>query len=258
MSKPSISVIGAGNVATSLVPALLKSGYPIKLLAARTEKHLKDLAKRHNLPYTTDITATSADVIIICTSDNSIEKVAATLPSKPNQLVLHTAGSVSLNTISQYHAHSGVLYPLQTFSAERTIPFSEVPLCIETHQKSDFVQINAIATSISQKVRTIDSSERLKIHTAAVFVCNFTNLMYSYGADIMENAGLDFEILRPLIEETTRKATTHNPKKVQTGPALRMDTSTMEMHEKQLDEPMAKIYKVLSQWIIEFFNPKNR
>ncbi|MFO7863905.1 MAG: DUF2520 domain-containing protein [Salinivirgaceae bacterium] len=258
MSKPTISVIGAGNVATSLVPALLKSGYPIKQLAARTEKNVKSLAIRHNLPYTTDITTISGQIIIICTNDNSIEKIAATLPSKPNQLVLHTAGSISLAAISKYHAHCGVLYPLQTFSSERTISFSEVPLCIEIYRKIDFELINELATSLSGRVKTIDSSERLKIHTAAVFVCNFTNLMYSYGADIMENAGLNFEILRPLIEETARKATMHNPKEVQTGPALRMDTSTMEKHKKQLDAPMAEKYKVLSQWIIDFFKPESR
>ena len=66
-----------------------------------------------------------------------------------------------------------------------------------------------------------------------------------------ENASLPFDVLRPLIEETARKAVeaTH-PRGVQTGPAVRGDFSVAERHTKMLgDEHKAQIYKLLTEYI---------
>lgn len=94
-----------------------------------------------------------------------------------------------------------------------------------------------------------DSAQRSRIHLAAVFACNFANHMYAIGEEVARRAGLDFEVLKPLVAETAAKACdARSPRDVQTGPAVRNDTPTMERHLALLDgEPtLQEIYTQIS------------
>lgn len=250
----SISVIGNGNVAFSLIPALIKANYTIDFLVGRNLEHLQPLASQYDISFTNDYNLIESEIVIITVSDNAIETVSSHLTAKSNKLVLHTAGSVSLDILTKNHSSCGVLYPLQTFSKTRPIDIGTVPLCIEGSGKTELAIIQNLAQNLSSSVTQISSSERLSIHTAAVFVSNFTNLMYTYGAKIMEDTGLDFNILRPLIQETAQKVMQLSPAEAQTGPALRNDTNTLMLHNKQLNEAFTKKYNTLTAWIQEFYN----
>ena len=61
-----------------------------------------------------------------------------------------------------------------------------------------------------------------------------------------------FEILKPLIKETAEKVMTLTPEAAQTGPAKRIDSSTIQTHLDFLsDTNQKKIYEILTQSIIE-------
>jgi predicted short-subunit dehydrogenase-like oxidoreductase (DUF2520 family) len=85
------------------------------------------------------------------------------------------------------------------------------------------------------------------LHLCAVFVCNFVNHLYHIGASLSEKHQVPFELLMPLIEETTNKIKYLHPKEAQTGPAKRGDESTMQAHLELLDDELLKtIYKTIS------------
>lgn len=252
-NNKSVSVIGNGNVAHSLIPSIISAGYTIDYVAGRNTDKLKAIANQHNLSHTTDYSKLSSNIIIISVSDNAIESIVKELKTKPNQLVLHTAGSVALETIKQHHSHCGILYPLQTFSKKRILSFRSVPICIESSDEKALEIISNLANKLSDYVTYLSSQERLSVHTAAVFVSNFSNLMYTYGAKILTNHGIDFNILRPLIQETAQKVMILPPVQAQTGPALRRDTKTIELHQNQLVGKMKDVYLTLTQWIQEQF-----
>ena len=70
----------------------------------------------------------------------------------------------------------------------------------------------------------------------------------------MAQAELDYDMLKPLIEETAAKAiATDNPRKVQTGPAVRGDKGVCDRHIAMLDddEQKQKIYKDITESIWE-------
>src|SRR5690606_18219747 len=92
------------------------------------------------------------------------------------------------------------------------------------------LRLEELAGSLSKRVFQCDSKQRLSLHTAAVFACNFTNHFYAIAADILNKHGLDFDLIRPLILETAQKVMENQPKEVQTGPAVRNDIRTMEKH----------------------------
>ena len=62
-----------------------------------------------------------------------------------------------------------------------------------------------IAKSISSNIHLIDSIQRSKIHVAAVISCNFSNHMLSIAEHLMSKNNLDFNLLKPLIEQTFKK-----------------------------------------------------
>ena len=162
---------------------------------------------------------------------------------------MHTSGATSLDVLDAKN-RKGVFYPLQTFSKNKEIDFSIVPLCLEAENTFDFRVLETVAKSISNAVFAINSDQRKALHVAAVFVNNFTNHLYHIGKEICGEHQVPFEILRPLIQETAEKINTLDPVDAQTGPAKRNDTNTIAAHLDYLtNENQKNIYKLITQSI---------
>jgi len=189
-----------------------------------------------------------ADLYIISVSDNAIAKVSSQLPFK-NRLVVHTSGSVPIDSLDTKNRR-GIFYPLQTFTKNKAVDFSQIPICLESENDSDFDLLEKVAQSISNNVFKSNEKQRKALHISAVFVNNFVNEMYRIGNEICDENKIPFEILKPLILETVNKVMTLSPKEAQTGPAKRNDTQTIEAHLDFLsNENHATIYKILTQSI---------
>jgi predicted short-subunit dehydrogenase-like oxidoreductase (DUF2520 family) len=91
------------------------------------------------------------------------------------------------------------------------------------------------------------------LHLSAVFACNFANAMYTASARLLEEHGLSFEAMLPLIDETARKVHTLHPSEAQTGPAVRYDKNVIDKHLALLDDhPLYKeLYELTSRIIHE-------
>ncbi|UMB54489.1 DUF2520 domain-containing protein [Lutibacter sp. A64] len=249
-----ISIIGGGNVAYHLTAILLKTP-TVKLV----EVYNRTLDKIQYLKHKTAITANlntlkDADIYIICVSDNAIEEVSKQL-NFSNKLVVHTSGSVALNEL-KCNANKGVFYLLQSFSKNKNIDFSSIPICLEAETKKDLELLETLAKKISKNSYYINSKQRKNIHVSAVFINNFVNHLYYIGNQICEENEVPFEILRPLIKETASKIETLTPFDAQTGPAKRNDTKTLKKHEAMLSKNQKEIYKLLSQSIYNTYGKK--
>jgi predicted short-subunit dehydrogenase-like oxidoreductase (DUF2520 family) len=99
------------------------------------------------------------------------------------------------------------------------------------------------------------SKNRQKYHLAAVFVNNFVNhLFYKAQVQLKQN-NLDWELLKPLMEETVAKLDDHSAFDAQTGPARRNDHDTILTHQSLLTEEDLSIYKLLTNSIQTTYNP---
>ncbi len=248
-----IVLLGAGNVATHLGETLQQSGNRILQVYSRTEKAASELAGKLGCEHTTNVKdlVPGADLYILSVTDSAIEKIIKVFPFE-DVLVAHTSGSTDVDVLKIKNIRPAVFYPLQTFSKDVKVDFSEVPLLIEAANDADLEKLKELAGSISSKVYTIDSKQRTILHIAAVFACNFTNHMLSIAGDLLESNDMSFEILKPLIEETVRKAAIAGPAKSQTGPAARNDQRTIKLHSEMLSEvgDYQKIYNFITDSII--------
>lgn len=248
-----VTIIGSGNVAQHLIKAFQKSEVSstevqlVQVFSRQVEKviYLIDESK-----ICTELSQLlEVDLYIIAVSDGAISEISQQIPHS-NRLVVHVSGSVPLFALSNKN-RKGVFYPLQTFTANKELDFSNVPICIETETEIDNHLLKKVAHSLSELVYEIDTVQRKALHIAAVFVNNFVNHLYKIGADICEENAVPFDILYPLIEETVNKIALLSPEKAQTGPAKRKDMATIESHLSFLENNNQKeIYQILTQSIL--------
>jgi predicted short-subunit dehydrogenase-like oxidoreductase (DUF2520 family) len=248
-----IVFIGSGNVATHLAIAFKAMGADIAQVWSKDSRNaelLAALSKAEPISKWEHLDL-HADCYIICVKDDAIQDVAVQL-SEVNGIVVHTAGAVSLEVLHGCGSGHGVLYPLQTFSKSKSVDLKSVPFCIEGDRQETLETISAIAHLLSANVTEVSSEQRKILHLAAVFACNFSNHLYHLSNELLKQHHLTFDLLKPLILETAFKVQSALPLEVQTGPAVRNDSNTMEEHLALLaDTPeMQLIYQMLSNSII--------
>jgi predicted short-subunit dehydrogenase-like oxidoreductase (DUF2520 family) len=249
-----IVILGGGNVAYHLTNALLQNNaVNVVQVYNRNLENIKCF-KKSTLVTDNLSKLKEADIYILAVSDNAIAQLSSTLNLK-NKLVVHTSGSMAMDELKSI-SNKGVFYMLQTFSKERKIDFSSVPVCIEAETEKDLMLLETLATSISKNCYLINSNQRKSLHVAAVFVNNFVNHLYHIGNEICEENNVPFEILLPLIQETANKITTLTPFKAQTGPAIRNDTKTIEKHKAILTKNQQEIYTLLTKSICNTYEEK--
>jgi predicted short-subunit dehydrogenase-like oxidoreductase (DUF2520 family) len=250
-----VVIIGSGNTATILSKLLQANGFNIKQVISRNIKHAEILANELNCSYT-DFSSPideTADIYLIAVSDKVIQEVVNYIP-KNNKLILHTAGSVSINVLKNITNQFGVLYPLQSLRKEiDAIP--EIPFLVDGNNQEVVEMIMQIGKKISNQVAFANDEMRLKLHLSAVIVNNFTNHLYTIAADFCKREQLEFELLKPLIFETANRLISVHPNEVQTGPAIRNDATTIEQHEKLLANypELKELYIYFTKQISSFY-----
>jgi predicted short-subunit dehydrogenase-like oxidoreductase (DUF2520 family) len=248
-----IVLIGTGNVATVLGRKLKAAGHKIVQVYGRnfsTADKLADELGAVSCAYWSVIN-TEADLYIIAVTDNVLTDLHRSFKLK-DQLVVHTAGSVSKEVLAKVSTQYGVLYPLQSLRKEMTV-FPEIPLLIDGNTDTVKALLFAVADSISGKVKVADDAYRQHLHLAAVIAGNFTNHLYAVAADYCQQTGVDFNLLKPLIIETANRLTQFSPQEMQTGPAIRNDMPTIQLHLSLLENNPAlrELYATMTARIKE-------
>ena len=224
-----VVLIGRGRLATNLLAALQQAGHEVVSINSRTLE---------GLPL-------EADAFIVAVKDSALEEVIRrATKGREQQLFLHTAGSMPMSLFEGHTSRYGVFYPMQTFSKERLVDFAEIPVFIEGADPA----IRPLSESISRRVYELSTEARKYLHLSAVFACNFVNHCYALSAELLEQHGLPFDVMLPLIDETARKVHELHPHDAQTGPAVRYDENVIRMQSALLaDNPeLQQIYELLS------------
>jgi predicted short-subunit dehydrogenase-like oxidoreductase (DUF2520 family) len=244
-------MIGSGNMATQLGNALAKKGFNIRQVYSYTLENAEKLADQLNAYATNNLAdiQTSADLYIIAVKDAVLHQVIEHLPQVKG-IVTHTAGSMSMDLLLRFDKH-GIIYPFQTFTKEREVDFSVIPILLETSDEEVYNDLKVFAKKISQTVIACDSNQRRQIHLAAVFACNFANHMYAIADGILQKNNISFDVIKPLIKETAEKVQEVAAENAQTGPAIRGDQNVIDKHLKLLsdDAELSALYRKLTNRI---------
>ncbi|HCT94032.1 MAG: hypothetical protein A2322_00005 [Bacteroidetes bacterium RIFOXYB2_FULL_39_7] len=272
-----ISLVGCGNVAYRLSFALKSAGHSIPCIYGRNLNEANKLAYILNKPEIlehippathkakSEIIATrgtddfkmlsESDIIIIAVSDNAIQEISDRLfealnGEKELPVVVHSSGATDISVLCKW-PRFGVFYPLMTLSKTKPVDFKLIPFFLEANDSVVMEQISSLCYSLGSEYKVCSSEERLKVHTAAVFVSNFVNYLTGLAFDI---SGQNQMYLMPLAIETVRKAFLYeHPSLVQTGPAVRDDHQTMNKHIDILEnmDDHKLVYETISKLILK-------
>jgi predicted short-subunit dehydrogenase-like oxidoreductase (DUF2520 family) len=248
-----ISIIGAGNVGTHLGEAMYAAGHEIFQI------HSRDIARARRLAAMISAEAIDTfekltgdtDVVVLAVKDDAIANVFKHIQPRVTQcLILHTAGSVSMDVFAE-HVPRGVLWPVQSLSSLHPVAMHDVPLAITGDSPETTQLIEDLANTISDLVYRIDDFQRAYLHLAATFANNFSNHMYTLAKHITTAHDIPFDILKPLIRETAMKIEKMSPEEAQTGASVRDDLHTIARHLRLITdhEDLQKLYALLTKSI---------
>lgn len=248
-----ISIIGTGRVATHLALHLHQKNQKILYVFNRSLHKAQTLAMQVNATAIDDLAQISdTDVLLICVSDSAIAEITEKLSQINYQgLVAHTSGSTALSVLTDFGLNAAVFYPLQTFSFEQKVDWQSTPIFIEARYESALAQLQLLAKQFTSKIYQYDSEQRLSLHLAAVFACNFSNYCYDIAQQILDEKQVDVDLLQPLIDATAAKLKRARAVENQTGPAVRHDQQILAMHQLMLSNhaEWQVIYQLMSQGI---------
>jgi predicted short-subunit dehydrogenase-like oxidoreductase (DUF2520 family) len=191
-----------------------------------------------------------ADLYLIAVTDQAIVSLVEALPKDIKGVVIHCSGATDLSVLAGFK-NTGVIYPPQSLSKNKAVDFSTVPLCIEGNTDENSAKLLQLAQTFAPRSIYCNSQQRLAIHLASVMVNNFTNILYQMAYELLAENDLSFDLIKPIILETAEKVQNHIPITVQTGPAIRQDSTTMQKHLQFISNKpdLQQIYQLLSQEI---------
>jgi len=255
------SIVGAGNLAWHLAPALENVGYQAVGVFSRQAAKAADLVERlyqaevkENLNFIPD----QLDFLFLTVPDDQIFQLVQSLELPKNTVIVHCSGSQSINTLdNEMTNRTGVFYPLQTFTRGKRVQFDSIPLFVEGSSTEVAMLLLKMGAKLNCDVFELDSKKRFLLHLSAVITNNLTNHLQSISEDILTEIGLDFSVMGPLLQESLEKVLTIGPAKAQTGPAQRADLRILDRHHDYLkseNEATADIYRLISQSILDRYH----
>lgn len=244
----SFSIVGTGNMAWFLAERLSAAGHHFEGIYGRSPLAAQEIAAQYpTLIYAslTEIPDRENHICLLAVKDDALPAIAAQLRFQETVLV-HTAGSVSIDVLAGAAVHYAALWPVYSITRGRHFLRQDIPIVTQSNDGN--VSVSALAASISPLSASMDEAQRFQLHLAAVFANNFTNHMIAVSEHLCAVRHIDFGYLKPLIEQTFERLQHQPAQNLQTGPAMRGDEATQQKHRDLLkDQPeLAAVYRDLS------------
>jgi len=245
-----VVMLGSGNVATSLAPALARHHRVVQVYSRNVDnaRKLATAVSSDNAINDTSLLVRDADVYIISVVDDAVRTLAEEIPDN-GALWLHTSGSVPMDVFAGHRRRYGVLYPLQSFSRQMPVALDDVHIFVEGNNEAVTADIVALAHTLTPYVTEATSHDRKRLHVAAVFACNFVNHMATLATEVLDEGGLPTEAMLPLLRTTVAKLDRLTPQQSQTGPAVRHDEHVIASHLALLTGDKHDLYERITRSI---------
>ena len=213
MFTKNIAIVGSGNVASHLAEIFFEQKIAVTEIYSRNIEDAEKIASSFHISLIKDLKdiGKNADIIFLAVSDDAIEEVCNKLSCK-NKIIAHCSGIANTELLKVCTENYACFYPLQTFTKNHKVDFSQIPILITASNLETENTLKDLANKISLKVAIISDLQRQKLHLSAVIVNNFTNHLFTLASNYLAKNHIDFDYLKPLIQETVNKISTKNPK----------------------------------------------
>jgi predicted short-subunit dehydrogenase-like oxidoreductase (DUF2520 family) len=199
-----LAIVGRGRLGNALAAALSDSRYDL----------LGPLARGFD--------GHGADVVLLCVPDGEIAAAAARLSRGP--LVGHCSGATGLQPLKPHEAFS--LHPLMTVTAQGA-QFGGAGAAIAGATDRALTVAAELADALGMRAVEVLERDRVAYHTAASIASNFLITLEAAAEQLASDAGVDRELLVPLVRATVDNWAALGAEQALTGPVARGDEQTV-------------------------------
>ncbi|MGB0361314.1 MAG: pyrroline-5-carboxylate reductase [Endozoicomonas sp.] len=208
MPQPTITFIGAGNMASSIIGGLIDNGWPKGHLiaTARTESTLDTIKQQFKIKATTDNhqAARQADIIILCVKPQVMKEVLADLSSSisPDSLLISVAAGINMSSLEAWTGKPQAIIRSMP-NTPSLLQCGASGLFANTHVSS---KQKAIANNIFSAIGIAEWVKEESLIDAVIAVSGSGPAYYFLFMEVMEQVGvklgLNQEISKRLTQQT--------------------------------------------------------
>jgi predicted short-subunit dehydrogenase-like oxidoreductase (DUF2520 family) len=272
--KPTITLIGAGNLAQALGPALKTAGYRIDFVAARqTASSRRRAAMLARLLEARTVSLNDAgpisDILWICHTDDALAETARLLARNPgwkNKIVFHSSGALSsdvLAPLKRKGAHAASLHPMMTFVPGVTPRMDEVPFAVEGDSRA-VTMARKIVRDLGAEAFPIRKAAKTLYHAFGSFSSPLLVAALATAERVGRGSGLSASqtrrVMTPILRQTIKNYAERGAAAAFSGPIKRGDVNTVLRHLKELKRVRgaSEVYRALVKSALMDLPAKNR
>jgi predicted short-subunit dehydrogenase-like oxidoreductase (DUF2520 family) len=262
-NKATVTLIGAGNLAHAMGPALRAAGYKIDAVAGRvlspSRKRAAALAKELGAnAVTLEDAAPVSDIIWICHTDDALAETARKLARRPGwkgKIVFHSSGALTSDVLVPLK-HAGALtaslHPMMTFVPRTTPEIRGVPFAVEGDSRAVAVA-RAIVRDLGAEVFKIKKGAKPLYHALGSFTSPLIVATLVTAERVGRGAGLTAaqtrKVMAPILKQTLRNYLERGAAAAFSGPIKRGDLNTVRRHLRELKRVPAasEVYRALAK-----------
>jgi predicted short-subunit dehydrogenase-like oxidoreductase (DUF2520 family) len=272
-SKPTIAILGPGNLGTPMALALKAAGYRVAEVVYRpgaSQRRARNLAHAVQAKAVTVPEARfDADVVWLTVGDTAIPSCAAELAAGRDwkgKTVLHASGALTsreLSALRRRGAAVASLHPMMTFVRGVQPKLSGVVFAIEGDAAAMRVA-RSIASELGGRPVPIKASCKPLYHAFGAFTSPLIVATLATAELVARKAGMSPRLARaaiaPILEQTVGNYLAHGPAGAFSGPLVRGDVATVRKHLRALRAlPEARaVYLALARVALPELPVKNR
>jgi len=247
--KPSISIVGAGNVGSVLAPALRRSGYRIEEVAVRDNprslRRGKGVARALGAKAVAHADASfSADVIWICVTDDAIAGVARALAARSDvdwkgKIIFHASGALTsdeLISLKKRGAATASTHFMQSF-VPGSNPSLAVPFAVEGDTRATKTATQ-IGEALGASPFVIRKQSKVLYHAMGFFSSPLVIIALSISEKVGHAAGLTSKqiesVIHPMFSRTAENYLKKGSAGAFVGPINRGNIATVKKHLRDL------------------------
>jgi len=262
-TKPSVALVGAGNVARALAPALAAAGYRVREVIGRgsnaSRTRTRAIAKSAGARAVTLADAQlDAEVVWLCVSDSAIAEVARELSQKSDwggKVALHSSGALAsdeLRALGRRGAAVASVHPMMTFAGRARVRLGGLPFAVEGDARAVRVARRIVSDLGGEAFRIAKASKPL-YHALGSFSSPLLVMLLAQAERVGSAAGLTAgqtrKVMRGILRQTLANYFRAGTREAFSGPIRRGDVGTVKRHFKELRKvPGAlEVYRALAR-----------
>ncbi len=274
--RPTLAIIGAGRVGSTLAQTLRWRGYSVTAVYSRTAESAIRLAEKLGTRVVESpvYAAMSAELTFLTVPDDAIESVCEELAEEANltgRAIVHTSGVSDVSVLRAAKARgawTGGLHPMlaimdrdlspnMAFSVPWVAQAPDVTFGVEAEAEPLISWLEAIVQALNGIALWLrPGQDRARYHAAGVIASNYVVTLFAEAIGLLESLVGDSEgderairqIVVHLMEATLNNVKIAGAAQALTGPILRGDTGTIAKHLdalEQVDPELAEMYRHL-------------